>query len=224
MAQREALKDPADEGKAEREAKKAEKEMRAFDIENLTLEDFKQLEEKAARTPGPFDGYPLKEKIKIGETEVSRTFVVALSPRVFVQQDPSGHGQTIVTDVRDDQGDKAGKVEKIVNLDTFHSRLIVDYEQGQQNTDVVFDREVRLKNGVLNVAVVPSHSVRAQLMFQLHRKGGIRVDTRYVLLDPDQSSRLRRMFEIIINPKLKIERVARSVSGESEEPLEEIPE
>ena len=43
----------------------------------------------------------------------------------------------------------------------------------------------------------------------------IEVDPNYLFLDLEQNQRLKRVFEQIINPKLKLEREAAFISGES---------
>jgi hypothetical protein len=218
------LEDPVSKGTKKNQEEKLETDMKRFDISNLTMKDFKQLEAATARTPGPFEGYPMKPKIKVGATEISATLVVALNPKHYVMQDPSGAGQSIVVDKRDGQGKKTGdKVEQIVNLKTYHSRVIVDYEGGKRNIDIVFDRILKLADGEIMCAIVPSHSARAQLLFSLDNKTQkIKVDPRYVILDYDQRKPLRRLFEIIINPHLKIERAADIISGVSDEDPETI--
>jgi len=121
---------------------------------------------------------------------------------------------------------KTGK-EKIVNINSVHNRCVVDYENGGINIDVCFDRVIELGDGkkLERVAFVKSHSARAQIMFKLDRNGDkIQVDNRYLLLDTDQSSRLRRVFEMIVNPKIKKERLARAISGESDEDIDSIPD
>ena len=220
MAKNEKLKDPASKADSKKEQNELEKDLKGIDIKSFSSKDFKQLSQKTARIPAPFDGYPLNKKVKIGDMPlVPITYVVGLNPRVYVPQDPSGKGVSITVDKRNGQPPR----DKMVDLGTYHSRVLRDYDEGGKNIDVVFDRELVLDDGAkIMVALVPSHSVRAQLLFKLKRKGGVQVDTNYVLLDPEQSSRLRKLFGIIINPHLKVERVASSISGESEDSLDDV--
>ncbi|MEN6423309.1 MAG: hypothetical protein ABFD76_15320 [Smithella sp.] len=169
-----------------------------------TLDNFepRPVKPEAAKTVRPFDGYPLKAKIKVGETEVSgkikdalvsASFIVVINPTFQVRQDPSNRR----------------------GIKNYHSRSIRDYEN-QDNVIVVFDREIELKGKKYLYAVVPQHSVRAQLIFKYDQnKQRIEVCQDYLLLDTDQDSRLKKVFEQIINPKLKVEREASFISGES---------
>jgi hypothetical protein len=183
------------------------------------MKDFQQLSQDTARTPAPFDGYPLKDKVKIGKVTVPIAYVVGLNPKKYVPQDPSGKAVTITVDKRDG----TPPTDKIVTLKNPHSRVFKDYDEGGINTDIVFDRDFELEDGgKVMVSIVKSHSLRAQLLFELTKNGKVKVNTDYVLLDPKQSSRLRQLFGIIINPHLKIERLASSVAGESEEALDDL--
>jgi hypothetical protein len=104
----------------------------------------------------------------------------------------------------------------------------VDYENGGVNTDICFDRTIDLGEGqkLERCAFVLSHSARAQIMFVLDPKSGskIQVDTRYLLLDTKQAARLRRVFEMIVNPKIKNERLAAAISNESDEAIDDLAE
>jgi len=219
MAKDQKLIDPASKAENKKRQSDLEKDLKKVDIRSFSMKDFKQLSQDTARTPAPFDGYPLNEKVHIGEVLTPTTYVVGLNPQMFVPQDPSGKAVTITVDKRDGQAPK----DKVVTLKSYHSRVLRDYDNGGENTDIVFDRTLELEDGgKITVAIVESHSLRAQLLFKLKRQGGVQVDTNYVLLDPNQSSRLRKLFGIIINPHLKVERVASSISGESEDSLDDV--
>lgn len=163
----------------------------------------KAVRPSAARVTNPFDGYPFKKKIKVGEyvdpedrkkkdSMISASFIVILNPTVQVRQDKSN-----------------------TKYPNYHSRAIRDYEE-RDNTIIVFDRKMEIKGKTYLYAVVPSHNVRAQLFFKYdNNKQRIEVVSDYLLLDTEQESRLRRVFEQVINPKLKIEREASFISGES---------
>ena len=218
------LKDPVEAKVKAREEKTAVQEMKeAFSIDNLSTDDFRPLGERTAVSPHPFDGYPAV-MVKVAEVagkeiKVPRYSIVALNPKEYVHQDPSGRAVSI--------WDMKTNKEKIVTIPTYHNRILVDYEAGGINRDVVFDREIVFPNGQVmkNCAFVESHSMRAQLLFKLTQKGDrIQVDRRYVLLDVDQASRLRRVFEMIVNPRIRKERLSKAIAGESEEDISNIPE
>lgn len=224
------ITDPASKADDKKNKKNIEDLEKSFDINNLSMADFQQLSEASARTPGPFQGYPLGYDVIIGkdkddkEVKVSSTFIVGLNPQMYVAQDPSGKKVTVVTDKRDGNGKKTGgKVDKIVSIETCHSRMVPNWEEGY-NEDFIFDRELRLKDGVIKIAIVKSHSARAQLCYKVNdQTQKITVDRNYVLLDAKQVSKLRKVFEILINPHLKIERIAAAVTGESSEELDSLP-
>jgi len=201
--------DPVAANEQARAAAGSKKDTESLGIEGLSLTDFQPIPDHAARVRRPFDGYP-EEMVTITDAKgkklaVKKHFVVALSPTVPVFQDPSNNNVVVGSD-------------QVRKLKTYHSRFIRD---GHTNTETVFDREIRLENGqALMCAIVPSHVVRAQIMFALVRRGkgesAIQVDKRYLLLDTRQVSRLRETFQIIINPKLRSEKMSQWISGESE--------
>lgn len=223
MAKQQTFRDPVEKSEKQREEKNLIDEAKKFDIANISLEDFRPIAESAARAPHPFDGYP-ERLIKVGDTKkgplmVPAYSIVALNPKEYVFQDPSGNKVSVT--------DQKTKREKIVTLKTHHNVMFPDYENGGQNTKIVFDRTLPLANGQVleSVAFVFSHSLRAQLLFKLDQKGErIQADRRYVLYDIKQTARLRRIFEMIVNPKIANNRLAKWVSGESEEEPTEIQE
>ena len=202
MAKQKAeLTDPVETGA---NAEKERAELGALDIKTAKKGglSFKPIPPDRARITRPFDGYPLR-KLEIGEIKTSPTFIIALNPTVPVFQDPSN--RSVKT--------KAG-MEKI---QTHHSRVIRDRET-KENTIVVFDRIIEADGREFQCAIVPSHNVRAQICFLYNpQKNRIEVDRRYLLLDSEQDSRLKRVFEQVINPKLNMERDAAFISGESTE-------
>lgn len=220
------LKDPVAKKAGEIQEKQDSEEMKTFDISNLSIEDFKPLQPRMSSAPHPFDGYP-NNMVKVGEVQngpnpkarkdimVPSYAVVALNPKEAVFEDPSGNGQSVM---------KNGK-EVRVNIYAPHNRCVVDYEAGGVNVDICFDRTIELEEGksLARCAFIKSHSARCQVMFKLDIKGErIQIDNRYLLLDTGQASRLRRVFEMIINPKIKNERLARAISGESEEDIDDL--
>jgi hypothetical protein len=190
-------KDPADTIREEREFAD---DLKAVDIGSLKMDDFKSTPREAARINDPFNGYPMKD-IVIDGMKTKKTFVVALDPRFTVHQDPNNRGK----------------------IRTSHNRIVFDNET-KSNADIVFDRKMKVKDGVLYYALVPSHSIRAQLIFFWDaKKMRIAPDDRYRLLDLGQLSRLKQLFQIIINPKLHGERVSALISDEAQGSLEDTP-
>lgn len=215
MAEKVKLVDPVVEGWGRQEQDEQEQQARTLSIEALELDDFQPVPITAARQPHPFEGYPQK-KMKIGthkvkgkETDlvVSATHIVALNPKQYVHQDPSGKGVTIVSQ---------GK-EKIVDLTTFHNRIVRD--QTGHNIDVSFGIDIMLSNGkkMTRCAYCPDHTARAQIIFKVNRKTGkIEVDDRYVLADLEQVGRLRRLFEMFYFQQTQSERLAQKFDAEPE--------
>lgn len=202
---RRKLVDPVDKDKKAREESEDIEQVKTFDISNLTMADFQAIKATAAETPHPFDGYPYPKGKEAA-------FIVGLNPTKYIPQDPSGRNLSVVV-----KGE-----EKRVTIETTHNRLIQDFDSGGINVDVVFDRKMKLVDGnTLYYALVPSHSVRAQLIFYYDSKTErIKVNPDYLLLDTGQTTRLRRLYEIMINPKLKKEQMAAFISGErQEEPM-----
>ncbi|MFA7197362.1 MAG: hypothetical protein WC092_07555 [Anaerovoracaceae bacterium] len=189
-ALRAGLVDPVAK-QADRQAEK--EELNALSIENAF--DFEAIKPEAARITRPFDGYPLR-KVTVSEgLELPAAYIVALNPTVAVVQDPANQG-------------------KVKN---YHSRVIRD-EETKENIHVPFDREIEWKGKTYYCAVIPSHNVRAQVCFKYdttRKIPRIEVDRRYMLLDSNQVGRLKRVFEQVINPMLKMERDASFISGES---------
>lgn len=212
MARESKLVDPVaeDQGKSEQAEQAA-----ALSIDALTLEDFRPVPVTASRQPHPFEGYPQK-KINIGtyrkdgrdvDLIVNATHIVALNPKEYVHQDPSGKNVTII-----DKGE-----EKVVNYVTSHSRVVRD--QSGRNTAVVFDREIVLGGGqkLTRCTICPDHTARAQIVFKVDKKTGkIDVDRRYVLADIDQVGRLRRLFEMHHYQQTQSERLAQRFDMEPE--------
>ena len=212
MARESKLVDPVaeDHGKQEQADQAA-----ALSIDALTLDDFKPVPVTAARQPHPFEGYPQK-RIKIGTYKkggrdvdfiVNATHIVALNPKEYVHQDPSGKGVTIQHEGQ----------EKVVDYVTSHSRIVRN--DAGRNEIVVFDREITLGGGatLTRCAICPDHTARAQIVFKVDRKTGkIDVDRRYVLADIDQVGRLRRLFEMFNYQQTQSERMAQRFDAEPE--------
>lgn len=215
MAHRGTLVDPVTQGQQQAEEADQVSEIKTLSIEALDFEDFKPVPVTASRQPHPFEGYPQK-KIKIGTYKdkgkdrdliVNATHIVALNPKEYVHQDPSGKGISIM---------KNG-VEAFVDIKTSHNRVVKD--QNGRNVDIVFDREINLAGGkkMTRCAICPDHTARAQILFMIDKRTGkIEVDRRYVLADIDQVSRLRRLFEMFFYQQTQSERLAQKFDAEPE--------
>lgn len=190
------LVDPVAKGGEQQE----KDEMAGMDIKKAGGLSFKPIPPERARVNRPFDGYPLK-KIKFGEVDTFTTFIVALNPTVQVVQDPANRK------VKTKNG-----MEQVRN---YHSRVIRDRET-RENIICVFDRDIEVEGRAYHCAIIQSHNVRAQVCFAFDpQKNRIVVDSRYLLLDSEQDSRLKRVFEQVINPNIKMEREAAFIAGES---------
>ena len=183
---------------------KGKTELGALDIKKAGGLTFKPIPPERARVSRPFDGYPLgSKKIKFGEIDTFTTYIVALNPTVQVVQDPSNR--------------KVKTKEGMVQVHNYHSRFVRDRET-KSNTICMFDRDIEVDGRSYQCAIIPSHNVRAQVCFNYDaQKNRIVVDSRYLLLDSEQDSRLKRVFEQVINPNIKMEREAAFISGESKD-------
>ena len=231
---RPSLKDPADAGKEKKIKAEIEDKERSLDISSLKFEDFKTVPSTAARTPHPFEGYPEKKIIvgeykdiepklpngkknphfgKIRDLILNLTHLVGLNPTVDVFQDSSGQGITI--------GDPKKGNERVVNIASSHNR-VVSYQGKAWNA--VFDREAIFKDGrKLLYSIIPDPIYRSQIIYFYNAKTErIEVNKNYLLPDPDQKSKLRQVFQLLINPRLRVERLASAISGESEESLDDL--
>lgn len=218
------LKDPADKGKAKREERDAER--RILSIDDIDPGDLKPLPATAARTPHPFEGYPEK-MMKVGtwfdkadqkekDLVLNATHIVMLNPSYVPPQDPSG--ENVAIDVLND----ARKVIRVENrtIESAHNR-VTTYRGDSFNA--VFDRELTIRGVTYKYAIIPEPAHRAQIMFSWNSKAGrIEVDRRYILLDGDQKGRIRQVFQIIINPKLQVEKIAGAIAGETAESLDDL--
>jgi len=204
----EKIIDPADKIKEKRKEDRSLKDMKKLDINNLKLSDFHKIPKKRARFIHPFEGYALAEEIELSEDlSVSKTFIIALNPHNEPDQDPSGLNMTIKN--------LKTEINEKKTIKTSHSRLI--RTGPSKNEDVVFDRIMKVDGRPISYAIVPQHSVRAQICFYYNSKNErYEVDGRYMMLDIKQDSRLMRLFQLINKPNLKREQMAAEVAGESE--------
>ena len=211
--------DPVDE-KTEKEKETQDNEMaKAFDISNLKISDFKAVTIKDAKSVHPFDGYPEKkvqvgvyvEKGKEKPLMIPVTWIMAY--RGQPPNDPSGKGVTLgYPELRNAEGRVIRpSTERKGDIEGSYSIRAKDYESRGVDIDCVFDRTVTLEDGELkNVAFVPSPSCRAQIIFEYDSKtqkvqprGG--KNPLFLLADSGQFSRLRRLYEMIINPRIRLE-------------------
>jgi hypothetical protein len=205
MAQRGRLIDPIEDVGSEI-AKNAEDG--SLNIENISISQLLPITAAEARIVQPFDGYPAK-RITIGAVTTFRHHIVILKPIIQIPQDSANRKVKV----------KGGKLEQVM---TYHNRFVRDLES-KDNITIMFDREMKLKDATVFFAIVESNNVRAQICFKYDTKRErIMPDDRYVLLDRDQVSRLRRVFEQVINPNIKMEQQARFISGESQADTGEI--
>jgi hypothetical protein len=212
MSRQGKLTDPVDGLKEENELAE---DMDSLDISKLTPV---AIPISAARVSRPFDGYPIKKiKLplkkptmidgkKVSEIDVCLTDIVLYNHVAFpIAQDQSGPR-------------KNGK-----RVETYHNRWIRD-PQGNDNVSIFFDRPIKTAQGDFYASIVTDPYVRCQLCFSYDAKTKrINVDKRYLLLDGDQKGPLKRCYEQVINPQLKIERAADYISGVSKDEVD-IPE
>jgi len=182
-------------------------------ITDLSIEDFSQVPQSAAMRVDPFEGYPMKN-IKLGERRTTgnkvvdvttkRTYIVALAPSFYVPQDPSGLNQEIEKRI-------TGQKKEVIRVDikTSHNRCVPN--SNGQNEDIVFDAILKMESGELRYAIVKDHVARSQLVYRINpKKEGrpIEVDSRYLLLDKGQVSRLKTVFSSVYYQQTKTEKAA----------------
>ncbi len=219
--------DPVEQGEAKerREAAEIEELEASVDISTVSLEDFKAATVADARSRHPFQGYPeqevtVQELVETREGLKERPLTMKLSHIVAytgqIVEDPSNKGVTAgYPEYRDAQGAVIRpSTERRVDLHPGTNRRVTDYESGGVSLDCVFDRTIKVAAAkgsnelteLHNVAIVSSPSARAQLMFEYNTKAGrVEASRDFKLADPKQIGRLRRVFEMIINPKIRLE-------------------
>ncbi len=181
------------------------------EVQGVKSTSFAPVKQKVASgASDPFVGYPM-EKIEVSgvvDTKTGKpieqyaTYIVGLTPSAIPVQDRSGKGVTTV------------RSHKKVDIESSHSRIVKDALG--RNFEIVFDRDFETEDGkTLKFALIPNHLMRAQCIFKII-KGKVRVDTRYVLLDTEQASRLRTLFSRFNYQELKHERDAKAFDSEPE--------
>ena len=214
------MTDPVEKNQGDQQEKDNKALEEAFDISNLKISDFKSAQLKDARPRHPFDGYP-DRRIQIGTYPenpnnpkskelpliVNLTHLIVFKEEV--KQDKSGERVSLgFPEMRNNEGKIIRpNTQKTGTIRTAHNRRAKDYESGGVDVDIVFDRTINLADGQLDqAAIVPSPSVRAQIVFFYNSKTErIEHDSRYLLADSGQISRLRRVFEMIVNPRIRLE-------------------
>lgn len=182
--------------------------MDAMDISQL---DPVSIPISVAKPSRPFDGYPIKTTtIGEGKTKCKVNLTHIVIHNHLGDPVPQDAGGPKVNGKR---------------VQTYHNRMIRDVDNGgNSNVAVHFDRPIKTAKGDFFAAIIPDPYVRCQLLFKFNNKTQrIEVDNRYLLMDGDQRNVLKRCFEQVINPQLKIEKAADFISGESKEEVE-IPE
>jgi hypothetical protein len=227
MANQPILRDPVEQASQGQQAARDDELKQVFDISNLKISDFKGAMLRDAQPRHPFDGYPDK-KVQVGtyidqKTRKEVPLIVNLTHIVVfkeeVKQDPSGK---VVTLGFPEMKNNEGKIirpntEKLGTIATAHNRRAKDYESGGIDFDAVFDRVINLADGNMKqCCFIPSPSVRSQLAFRYNSKlMRVVTDSRYLFADTDQISRLRRIFEMIINPRIRLEESIRKSFDDS---------
>lgn len=204
MSKQGKLVDPVDGLNEENEL---EKESAALDISKLTPV---AIPLSAAKVSRPFDGYPVKnirlplkkptviDGKKVSDIGVCLTHIVLYN-----------HVHSPIA-----QDDSAPRV-KGKTLQTYHNRYVRDAANGgNSNVSVHFDRPIETAKGEFYGSIIPDPYIRCQLCFKLNpQTNRIEIDNRYLLLDADQFNALKKCYEQVINPQLKIEKAADYISG-----------
>lgn len=192
---RKPLEDIVD--KAEDAAADAQ-EFETLDVSNIKVE---VLPEAAAKVSHPFDGYPAKKiKIPMPKMDDRGHFVKergkkVIEPKEFSMTDWVLHNYH-ADPVHQDSSNRRAK--------TYHSRSINDLKLGINSPNILvqFSTPIKTANGTFFGAFIPDPYVRCQLIFTRDKKDGfVRIDKRYMLLDPEQSGRLKRCFQQLIRPQ-----------------------
>jgi len=223
------LTDPVDEGKEQGKGELDEEMAQMLDPESklpdgvLTEGEVGSVPVSATTAIHPFQGFHLGREIKVGESEISSTFIILLrDDDIF--QDESGKRVSQAFFKKDGKGNDIRKevdgkfyppkVDKIktVDLKSYHNRVTTHPRTGV-STDTVFDRQVKVGNRMRVCAVEPSHSARAQICLHLN-KGKVGVDRRYQLADTRQVKRLRKVFDQANYQHMKAERLAKKFDSE----------
>jgi hypothetical protein len=215
--------DPAAKVREEKDKQENVAGVKEFDPGNISSLTFETISQKKARMPHPFEGYPYPEKIQVGVDAKKKplmicpTYLISLNPANVPNEDASGRGMVIQK--IDAKGKPIEGSTFVADLGTYHSRVLRCYEPpySGDNYDVVFDRYFETDQGLrVFYAVVPYHSLRAQLMYWTDWKKDPPLhlaDQRYAFADAGQAARLRDLYLKIISPKIKVEQMSEMISG-----------
>jgi LysM repeat protein len=192
-----------------------------FDSLDLTKLKVEVLPQSAARVAHPFDGYPVKKfKLMAPETKDGRQMKgkdgkVVLVPTEYNLTDWVLHNH-LHKAVAQDPSNR--------NRKTYHSRSIKDIAKGNSapNTVMQFSTLIKTASGDFYGALVRDPYIRCQLIFTQTREGNTIVDPAYMLLDKDQSGRLKQCFLRLMKPQQDMEKAADMITA-GEEPMH-IPE
>lgn len=195
--------------------------------EGLLESEIGAVQQRRTTAPHPFEGYRLGRKVKVMGTEISTTHLVLLKPTEEPPPDASNKGVTVyVGQGEGDGGDPKLHPGRQMTLGTFHTRVVTN-RQMNQNTQVVFDWDIKVGQTPYKCAYVPSHTHRAQLVFYFDKKKNrIMVDKRYALADTAQATRLLQIFQSIHWQRTSAERKAKDFddtpeSAASDRPLDD---
>jgi hypothetical protein len=172
----------------------------------LTPDEIGTLQDRRTSAPHPFDGYSLGRSVPlIDGPRVSSTYIVLL--KHAEEPAPDVSNEQVSIPIGDPQS--PGVKFRSVTLGTYHTRVVTN-RRGNENIQVVFDREIQVGDTVYMCSIVPSHAARAQVCFYFDPdKGRVFVDRRYLLADARQSHALLRMFEAIYYQRTGAERAAK---------------
>jgi len=192
-----------------------------FDSLDLSKLKVEVLPQSAARVAHPFDGYPVQKfKMLAAETKDGRQMKgkdgkVILVPTEYNLTDWVLHNH-LHKAVPQDPANR--------NRKTYHSRSIKDMAKGNSapNVTMQFSTLIKTASGDFYGALVPDPYIRCQLAFLKTREGNIIVDEAYILLDKDQSGRLKQCFLRLMKPQQDMEKAADMITA-GEEPMH-IPE
>jgi hypothetical protein len=165
--------------------------------------------------PHPFDGFQLARRVAVGvdgKLKVSATYLVLLKPTEHPQEDRSNDAVTIAFSKEPGKGGdpKNGPtLTKVVKLDTFHTQVVTN-RHGNENIQIVFDREVLVDGEWYRCAVVPSHAARAQLVYNWDvKRKRVVIDKRYMIADMRQAKPLLDMYKAMMYQRTAAERSAK---------------
>lgn len=219
------LVDPVAESNQEVDGDSLSEEMKSLgigsevDSEVLSLGEVGAIHSRKTSAPHPFEGYRLGRGVLVGDSglKVSSTFIVILKKAEEPAPDLSNEGQTIYVS-KEEGGGGSPKLgtPKTVTLGTYHTRMVTN-RQGNENQQVVFDRDILIGEDWYKCSIIKSHAARAQVCFAYNDRQNKAVpDKRYMLADTRQAVPLLKMFEAIYYQRTGAERAARNFDAAQE--------